>query len=63
MNVEHTEYMSPITLGQRLECLLHLQAAVHGLRGVHEEREVESCAWRLLPAGSTVRRGIAELGY
>lgn len=56
MNVEHNEYMSPITLRQRLECLLQRRAAVHGLRGVHEEREVGLGAWRLLLAGSAVRR-------
>jgi hypothetical protein len=61
MNVEHNEYMSPITLRQRLECLLQRQAAVHGLRGVREEREAGPCAWRLLPAGSAVRRELRNL--
>lgn len=63
MNVEHNECMSPIRLQQRLECLLQWRAAVHGLRGVHEEREVESYVWRLLPAGSAVRKRMAKLGY
>ena len=63
MSVGHNEYMSPITLRQRLECSLQWRAAVHGLRGVHEGREAGLCAWQLLPAGSVVRKRMAEPGY